>query len=114
MSATSELRDRLNDARVEVERLRNSAAAMHAKYEHSRLAGKVEGIDLALSYLAEMSCRECSGLGFIVIPEHACGGDERACESSCPVPNQAACPSCSPRPEREPLSAGYDPNEEPF
>ena len=41
-----------------------------------------------------MGCIECDDSGYIVVPEHGCGGDERLCAEACPVPIQVACPRC--------------------
>jgi hypothetical protein len=48
-----DLRDRLVRAAGSVDDLRNKAAALHNLTEHARLAGKLEGVRLALSYLDE-------------------------------------------------------------
>jgi DnaJ-class molecular chaperone len=39
-------------------------------------------------------CGQCQGDGWIVVAEHACNGDERMCQSKCPVEAQEVCPSC--------------------
>lgn len=48
-----DLRDRLVRATETIDDLRNKAAALHNLTEHARLAGKLEGVRLALSYLDE-------------------------------------------------------------
>ena len=49
-----DLRDRLVRATSELDTLRNKAAELHNLTEHARLAGKLEGVRLALSYLDEL------------------------------------------------------------
>jgi hypothetical protein len=36
-------------------------------------------------------CPQCSGDGWYIVPEHACGGDENRCAFRCPVPYQEQC-----------------------
>lgn len=49
----ADLTARLFRAVEELDVLRNKAAAGHALSEHARLAGKIEGVHLAISYLRE-------------------------------------------------------------
>ena len=49
----ADLTARLFRAVEELDILRNAAAAGHALTEHARLAGKIEGVKLTLSYLRE-------------------------------------------------------------
>ncbi len=48
-----DIRDRLVNASANIEILRNSAAELHNLSEYARLAGKLEGVRLALSYVDE-------------------------------------------------------------
>ncbi len=48
-----ELEFRLYKAQRELEKLRNQAARNHALDRHSFLAGKIEGVELSLSYVRD-------------------------------------------------------------
>lgn len=62
-------------------------------------------------YLAERTiCERCGDTKVITVAEHDCGGDERRCETDCPVPVQTECPDCTPKPIVHTASG----EEEPF
>lgn len=63
---------------------------------------------IAISRIVRSTCSECGGHGWIRVPEHGCGGDERLCAEMCPEPVQVPCPSC-----REPVRPTPS-DEEPF
>ena len=42
-----------------------------------------------------MTCPFCSGEGYRVEMAHACGGDEKVCQSTCPIQEQVQCESCN-------------------
>lgn len=39
-------------------------------------------------------CLTCNSRGYIVVDNHACGGNERLCVSTCPIQERAQCPDC--------------------
>ena len=53
MGIMAEMQDRLVRAAANLDDLCNKAAALHNTSEYSRLSGKREGVNLALSYLDE-------------------------------------------------------------
>ena len=51
---TKEYKERLDRAAFAITQLRSAAALNEDRQEHTRLSGKLDGINLAISYLREM------------------------------------------------------------
>lgn len=63
--------------------------------------------------VAVTTCDECGDAGFVIVPGHACGGNDRLCPEICPEPQWEQCPARCPN-SGIITPASTDPDDEPF
>jgi hypothetical protein len=60
------------------------------------------------------TCATCGGDGWVIVPGHACGGDDNLCPHTCPEPQWEPCPDRCPTSGNTAGTTANTVDDEPF